>query len=123
MKTTLGQIYNNWAAIGKLSAIDLPAKQAYGLARFLKDASTHYEEVERLRTTIVTRYGTADDAGNVTVQSEKMPEFLQEFGDLLATEVDVYDPALTVEHLSEAKLSALTFFGLTWLIDRPGDSA
>lgn len=123
MKATLGQIYNNWAAIGKLSSIDLPAKQAYGLARFLKEASSHYEEVEQLRTTIVTRYGTADDAGNITVRTEKMPEFLAEFGELLATEVDVYDPALTVEHLSEAKLSALTFFGLTWLIDRPRESA
>lgn len=122
MKATLANIYNNWAAIGKLSAIDLPAKQAYGLARFLKDAAEHYEAVEKQRIKLVEKYG-ANDNGQVTVTPEQMGNFVAEFNELLSVEVDVYDPALTLEHLSEAKLSALTFFGLTWLIDQPRDSA
>lgn len=123
MKATLANIYNNWTAIGKLSAIDLPAKQAYGLARFLKEAGEHYEAVEKQRIKLVEKHGATNDDGQVTVIPEKMGAFVSEFNELLSVEVDVFDPKLTLESLEGAKLSALTFFGLTWLVDRNGDSA
>lgn len=123
MKARLAVIYNNWQAIGKLSAIDLPAKQAYGLARFLKEAGEHYNEVEKQRIKLVEKYGTANDDGQIAVIAEKMGDFVSEFNELLSVEVDVFDPQLTLESLEGAKLSALTFFGLTWLVDRNGDSA
>lgn len=116
MKTTLANIYNNWQAVGKLSAIDLPAKQAYGLARFLKEAGEHYEAVEKQRIKLVEKYGATNDSGQVTVTPEQMGDFVTEFNELLSVEVDVFNPGLTLENLEGAKLSALTFFGLTWLI-------
>ena len=117
MKATLSQIFNNWQAIGKLATLELPAKKAYGLSRFLRDATTHYEDVEKQRAELVNKYGVKDKDGNAAVTPDNLGEFVREFGELLSVEVEVYDPQLTLESLESAKMSAATFFGLTWLID------
>lgn len=116
MKVTLNQIYNNWDAVGRLSSLDLKVKQSYGLTRFIREARPHYDDIETQRTALVKQYGTEDAAGNIKVGLENYPEFIAEFTELLATEVEVYDPGLTISNLGDVKISAAVLIGLDWLI-------
>lgn len=116
MKVTLNQIYGNWAAVGRLSDLNLGIKQSYGLARFIRESKVHYDDVETQRTVLVKKYGTEDDAGNTTVGPDNYDAFMSEFTELLTTEVEVYDPGLTIDNLGDVKISAAVLIGLDWLI-------
>jgi hypothetical protein len=118
LKLRLFHIFNNWPALEKVATLDLPAKKAYALARFIKHARAEYELVDQARVKLVEKYGTKDDKGNVQVSSDRLNEFVTEFDELLQAEVEIYDPGLTVDDLDGAKLSAAAFFGLSWLFDR-----
>ena len=117
MKVTLAQIYNNWGAVGRLSSLDLKVKQSYGLTRFIREARPHYDDIETQRTALVKQYGTEDDAGNIKVGPEKYDEFMAEFTELLATEVEVYDPGLTISNLGDVQVNAATLNAvMDWLV-------
>lgn len=118
MQVTLANIYNGWQALAKLSTLDLPARKAYALARFMKDAGSEYDLVEKQRVNLVQRYGAQDEQGNTHVPPANLEPFVAAFNELLAVTVEVYDPGLTIDDLDGAKLSAISFFSLSWLFDR-----
>jgi hypothetical protein len=118
MKVTLRQIFTSWQAINEAAKLTLPIKLAYGLGRFVKDASERYDEIEKQRVALVERLSEADDNGNRAVPPEQMSDFMREFGELLDVDVEVYDPKLTLEALDAAKveISVTTVASLDWLI-------
>jgi len=118
MQVTLGTLYNGWQALAKLSNLDLPARKAYALARFMKDAGNEYELIEKQRVKLVERYGAPDESGNTHVPPANLEPFVTAFNELLSVSVEVYDPQITIDDLDGAKLSAIAFFSLSWLFDR-----
>lgn len=118
MQVTLANIYNGWQALAKLSALDLPARKAYALARFMKDAGSEYDLIEKQRVKLVERYGSQDEQGNTHVPPANLEPFVAAFNELLAVTVEVYDPQITIDDLEGAKLSAISFFSLSWLFDK-----
>ena len=122
MKVTLAQIYQNWLAIGEIAQVKLPAARAFKLARFVREAQPHFDDVEKQRVTLVEKYGVPDTKGNLTVEPEKMANFMTEFNELLGVEVEVSNPGLTLTALGDAPVSALTLNALDWLVTDDTDS-
>lgn len=116
MKVTLNQIYTNWPAIGEIAQVKLPAARAFKLARFVREAQPHFDDVEKQRVALVEKYGAPDAKGNLTVEPDKMAAFMTEFNELLGVEVEIGNPDLTLTALGDAPVSALTLNALDWLV-------
>jgi hypothetical protein len=91
MKTTLKDIWLSQRVLGKLSKVTpLPIKTSYWLGIRTKKLMKEIEEIESKRLELVRKYGVLESGTkNMSVPEDRMNEFVKEFNDLLATEVEL----------------------------------
>lgn len=115
MQVQYRQISESWQALAKISTLDLPAKKAITLARFMRQAGEAYKDIEEQREKLVRKYGI-ENGGNIVVAPDKMATFIAEFNEMLDTTVELPHVCLTEQDLEESKVSALTLLPLEWLL-------
>ena len=88
MKLKLSQLIGMRGSLIKLLEKDMPIKQSYNLARFIKQANTELEQFEQHRIKLVNKYGERDEQGNVSVAELRQGEFMNELNELTEMEID-----------------------------------
>jgi len=119
MKVKLMRLYNAGPTLEKLSSGSGPsAKANYWIAKLVKTLSTELQSIEEQRKALIHKFGTKTDTG-VTVEKEKMEEYVKEFNSLLDSEVDLAITSLEVEYLDGIKLTSADFLALDFAINEP----
>ena len=88
MKLKLSQLIAMRTSLVKLIEKDMPIKQSYNLARFIKKANAELESFEETRVKLVNKYGEKDEAGNVAVSEVNQQQFLNELNELTEIEIE-----------------------------------
>jgi len=88
MKLKLSQLIAMRGSLVKLIEKDLPIKQSFNLAKFIKTANEELEQFEQQRVKLVNRYGAKDEEGNIAVKDEFQQQFVNELNELTEIEVD-----------------------------------
>ncbi len=102
MKVKLVDIYNSVPVMNKILETPLPASISFQLSKLLKSLNEEMKSIEEQRIKLVEKYGTKGENQEVIVSDEQKQKFMQEFSDLLNTEVEV-----TWQPLSASKFDAL----------------
>jgi hypothetical protein len=106
MKFQLGEIRQMKDPMIGLLDKDLPIKSAWKLNKLVKAFDKELAEIEEFRVGLVKKLGTEDEEGNMLVPDEKMEQFVEEFNDLLMSEIEVEFEALDIETLGDIQISA-----------------
>ena len=88
MNLKLSQLIAMRGSLVKLIEKDLPIKQSYNLAKFIKKANDELEQFEQQRIKLVNRYGAKDEEGNIAVKEEHQQQFVNELNELTEIEVE-----------------------------------
>ena len=115
MKLKLAEIVESVDGIKELSALKLPAKTAYQIARNMKLINAELDEFNKARSSLITdKYGVrSEDGDSFQVPPKNVEKFTKEMTDLLNMEInlDIYPVELTDEVL----LSADTMYRISWM--------
>jgi hypothetical protein len=118
MKLKLNQLIGMRGSLVKLLEKDMPIKQSYNLARFIKQANTELEQFEQSRIKLVNKYGEKDEQGNVTVAEFNQPQFMNELNELTDLEIDFpHFRALKLSDLRNITFSTNDMMGLVDIIE------
>jgi lipoate-protein ligase A len=102
VKVKLVDIYNSVPVMNKILETPLPASVSFQLSKLLKTLNDEMKSIEEQRIKLVEKYGNKSETQETVVSEENKEKFLQEFSDLLNTEVEV-----TWHPLSSSKFDAL----------------
>lgn len=102
MKVKLVDIYNSVPVMNKILETPLPASISFQLSKLLKTLNDEMKSIEEQRVKLVEKYGVKGEKEETVVPDENKAKFIQEFSDLLNTEIEV-----TFNPLSSSKFDAL----------------
>jgi hypothetical protein len=108
MKFTLGEIRQMKDPLVMLIGKDLPIKSAWRLNKLIKVFNKELGDIEEFRKVLIEKLDTtgADKDGVVTVPKDKMEQFVEEFGELLQTEIDVEFEPIDIDSVADIQISA-----------------
>jgi hypothetical protein len=90
MKFRIGQLKAAESTLVLLTKEALPITTAFKLARFLRAAATELSILEESRINLVRKYGSSTDPGKeVTVPEDKVPQFIDDYNELLSVECEL----------------------------------
>lgn len=112
MKFQLGEIRNMKDPMIVLLGKDLPIKAAWSLTKLIKTFDKELGEIEEFRVNLIKKLGVADEEGNVQVPNEKMNEFIDQFNELLMTEIEVDFTPISIDSLGDIQVSAKDLMAL-----------
>ena len=111
MKLTNGEIFNAKEPLQKLLNEKLPVKASYGLAKLASKLDAQLQVIEKVRQGLITTYGEKDPDNpqqiRVLPQMESFPKFAEEYGELMAQEVEVVFEVVTLPDTLEVEPSVL----------------
>jgi len=111
MKLTNGDIFNAKEPLNKLLSEKLPVKTSYGLAKLAAKLNDQLVVIEKVRQGLITTYGEKDPENpqqiRVLPQSEGFPKFMEEYGELMAQEVEIVFEKVTLPDTLEVEPSVL----------------
>ena len=89
-KITNGEIFGAYPNLEKLSGLKLPIKVSFQLAKLINAVRQPFQDVDKVRVGLIQKYGTKKDNQMVIgPESEKWSEFVTEFVELMAIEVEL----------------------------------
>jgi len=111
VKLTNGEIFNAKEPLQKLIQEKLPVKASYGLAKLAAKLETQLQVIEKVRQGLIQTYGEQDPDNptqtRVDPQSEGFPKFMEEYGELMAQEVEVVFSIVTLPDTLEVEPAVL----------------
>lgn len=111
MKLTNGEIFNAKEPLQKLLTEKLPVKVSYGLAKLAAKLNDQLQVIEKVRQGLITTYGEKDPDNpmqtRVLPQSEGFQKFAEEYGELMAQEVEVVFDVVTLPDTLEVEPATL----------------
>ena len=122
----LGTLVASEQALIRLNNASLPIDISWNLKKLMLKVSEELKTYEETRVKLVVEMGKEDPEGskNYKVLPENMDSFLQQNNELLATDIELKIPSITVGELSKHKdskgdsinLSVVDLIQLEWLI-------
>jgi len=122
----LGTLVASEQALIRLNNATLPIDISWNLKKLMLKVSEELKTYEETRVKLVVEMGKEDPEGskNYKVLPENMDSFLQQNNELLATDIELKIPSITVGELSKHKdskgdsinLSVVDLIQLEWLI-------
>jgi len=107
MQFALGEIRGMKDPLIGLIDKQIPIKAAWKLNRLVKTFDKELGEIEEFRIGLVQKLGDpAGEDGQVTVPEDKMQQFIDEFNELLNTEIEVEYEAIDIDVFGDVQLSA-----------------
>ena len=111
MKLTNGEIFNAKEPLSKLIQEKLPVKTSYGLAKLASKLDAQLGVIEKVRQGLIQTYGEKDPDNPMQIrvdpQSENFPKFAEEYGELMAQEVEIVFDVVTLPDTLEVEPSTL----------------
>lgn len=115
---TLGEIFKGKDALNKLTNLQLPAKKAYKLTKFLREVKKEFDTIEEVRIKLVQQYGEPDNKGNITIlDQEKLLAFNNQFTELLLDTREFNMDKFNIDDFGNAEFSPNELSLLNNLID------
>jgi len=118
MKVNLGEIYVSTSVMSKLIDAPLPAKISFRLARLMKEMNEYLKHLDEERTKLIKKYGKENGDGNITVSEDNKEQFVNEFNDLLAEEIEINWEKMNPEDLGNTPLSVGEISKIAFLFDQ-----
>ncbi len=112
----LSELKESETAISHLLEARLPVRVSYALVKFMRVVKSELTDLEDARQKLIRDYGTKDEAGNTTVQADKMEEFVEEFKKLLDQDVTFDAHKVSLVDLEGASLTVGDVVALDFLI-------
>jgi len=107
MKLTNGEIFNAKGPLEQLMANKFPVKVSYGLAKLASTLNSQLQVIEKVRHGLIETYGEKNPDNpmqiSVSPQSENFPKFAEEYGVLMAQEVEVVIEQVTLPETLEVE--------------------
>ena len=116
MTVTLAQLKNSESTLNKLFNAPLPVRVSYQLTKVIKIISEEMKQFEIARYGLVEKYGKSIDDNTISVTPENQAKFMEEINSLLSIPITLPDFTLTLNDLSEAKLSTVDLARLEFWI-------
>lgn len=117
IKVTLGEVWESRNSIDYLLSLKMPIKEAYRLAKNLKEVAAEVEHIEERRIELVRKYGEAQDDGRVAVTRENLNDFNLEVSELMAVEIEFDFEPLELETLENNSSSVDKLLPILWLFN------
>ena len=90
IKTKLQTLVKAGDAFTKLSAIELPLKTSYKLAKLIRQVNDELVLFDEQRLKLCKKYGAyITEENSYSIPPDKMPEFSNEYSELLSVEVNL----------------------------------
>ena len=110
IKVKIADIINGTEVLRKLAQADFKAKTAWQIARLLKSTEAEIQGFQEARNTLVNKYGEKNENGDLVVDEsnnykfapENLEAFVNEFNDLVESEVEINATKLKIEQLESA---------------------
>ncbi len=108
MTVTLQDIVNAVEPLNDIVDREIPVRLAYKLMTLSDEVNEHQKRYEKLRRELVQKYGEpvydeeGNDTGQIQVKQDQNEAFIQEHRDLLANEVEISTPSITLSELEGA---------------------
>jgi len=115
MKVKLGQIYNSVKDINSLMEKELPIKCSYKLSKNADVLSKEIQKIEDKRLELVNKYKEKPE--DTKISDEKMSQFIQEFNNLLNTEIEIELQTINIEDFGNINLSASILSSIKFFVD------
>ena len=111
MKLTNGEIFNAKEPLEQLLKEKLPVKASYGLAKLASKLHAQIDVIAQVRNGLIQTYGEQDPDNpqqiRVNPQNEGFPKFAEEYGELMAQEVEVVFEKVTLPDTLEVEPAVL----------------
>lgn len=105
MKVSLGEIFVSTSVMNKMVDATLPAKLSFRLVRMMKGMNDALVNLEEERSKLIKKYGKEQGDGTVTVSEENKKQFVDEFNDLLAEQIEINWEPVEPEEFGDTPLS------------------
>ena len=105
VKVKAGVLRAAASSIDKLMSADFPVRRAYQLTKLLRQVRQELENTEAVRKKLVDKYADQEEGpGTISrVKKENEPQFMEEFTELMETEIDIdIEDVLTLQDLERA---------------------
>lgn len=98
MKVNLMEIIAAKDVLSRLANTDLPIKVSYALSKLIKILNEEYQDIEKFRTNLVSKYGEPDGENiRVRQESENFPKFMEEYNDFMNTEIEIKTSKIEID--------------------------
>lgn len=113
MNLTALDILNKYEGFEKLATKDVDLITACSVAKNIKELSIHKEVIDKKRNELILKYAIRDEEGNliqdengsVRIDNSDVETFNKEIYEFLNTEIDVDLKKISIDKLSELKVS------------------
>ena len=112
MKLQLGEIRNMKEPMALLLDKNLAIKSAWKLTKLVKIFDKELADIEEFRIGLVKKLGTEDNEGALQVPEEKMGEFIDNFNELLMSEIDIDFEPIEIDTLGDIQVSTKDLLAL-----------
>lgn len=98
MKVNLMEILAAKDVLSSLANTDLPIKVSYALSKLIKILNEEYQDIEKFRTNLVSKYGEPDGENiRVRQESDNFPKFMEEYNDFMNTEIEIKTSKIDID--------------------------
>ncbi len=105
MKFRLGQIQDMKEPLGRLTNEQLPLKLAFRLNKLVRNMDTNLTEIEEARVGLVKKLGVENAEGGIEIPKDKIPQFQNEFVELMNEEVEIDFTPFNIDDFANAKVT------------------
>ena len=105
MKFTLGDIRTMKDPMTRLLENDLPVKIAWSLTKLVKVFDKELSEIEEFRISLIKKLGSDDGDGSIKIPDDKMEDFIEQFNELLQTEIEVEFIPMEIDKLENLTIN------------------
>jgi len=117
MKLKLGKILEMKEPLARLTNEQLPLKIAFRLNKLIKALDENLNIIESERVKLVQKLGEQNTEGNVQVPKDKIPQFQEEYVELLNEEVEIEFTPFDLEKFENVKITTQDMLKLEVLFE------
>lgn len=124
MKLKVGELVNSIGALQKLSEINLKAKAAWQVVRFLTQADAEYTSYNKARMALLQKYADKDEDGNLVTENGtyklsdvNLTAFNEELTELLLSEIELNVDKIKFADIEDANFTPNELGQLTPFIE------
>ena len=122
IKMSLVEVKNAETALNKVLSSQLDIKTSYNLGKIVKKLNEELTNLESIRIKLVGKYGTVNEKGEKNVEKDNLKEFYREYGEALKIEVEFDINKISIDKLSDIKLTPIEVSSLISIIEEPKES-
>jgi stress response protein YsnF len=113
----MGDLYNGYGMLLKLSKRDLPFGVALSVADVVDETKNKVEEFERQKVNIINKYGEKADGDKYQIPPENVAAFKDAIDEISSVEFTLTANRIPVDKFGDMEITAEEVSALRWLIE------